>query len=178
MRYSDADLQEELHRLADELGHPPTLQDVRDDGEYAAMTYYNRFGSWRESLAAAGYEPREPDSRVPTVDLLTELERVADEHGAPPSASDMDDYGEYWASTYRRRFGSWNRAVKAAGFDPTAASTEIPKAELLDEIRRLADELGKRPTFREMTDQGNYGTETYIRRFGSWSEAVDAALDS
>lgn len=178
MRYSDNDLLTELQELADEFGHPPTLQDVREYSDIAATTYYNRFGSWQDALDAAGFEPREPDSRVPTTDLLAELTTVAETHGIPPAATDMDEHGEYWASTYRRRFDSWNNAVAAAGYDPQPESTAIDEEALLEEIRRLADELGEHPTFRDMEADGNYSASTYVRTFGSWSAAVDEALDS
>lgn len=176
MRYSDDDLLTELHELADELGHPPTLQDIREYSDIAATTYYNRFGSWQDALEAAGFEPRDPDSRVPKDDLLAELTRVAETHGAPPSAPDMDEHGEHWASTYRRRFDSWNAAVAAAGYDPQPESTTISEETLLEEIRRLADKLDERPTFRDMEVDGNYSASTYVRTFGSWSAAVDEAL--
>lgn len=178
MRHSDTELCEELRRLADETGKAPTLQDVREHGEYAAMTYYNRFGSWRKALDEAGFEPREPNSRVATDELIEEIQQVAKEHGSPPSAADMNEHGEYWVSTYRRRFDSWNDAIKAAGYEPNPESTKIPESALLDEIRRLAAELDTKPTFDDMTKKGNYGTETYIRRFGSWSKAVDTALNN
>jgi hypothetical protein len=177
MRYSDDDLLTELHELADELGHPPTLQDVREYSDIAATTYYNRFGSWQDALEAAGFEPRDPDSRVPKDNLLADLKRIADMHGSPPAAADMDEHGEYWASTYRRRFGSWNDAVTAAGFDPQPESTPITEETLLEEIRRLADDLDKRPTFRDMEAGGNYSASTYVRTFGSWSAALTEALD-
>jgi hypothetical protein len=110
-------------------------------------------------------------------DLLTELQRVAEEYGSPPSASDMADHGEYWASTYRRRFGSWNKAVRAAGFDPTPESTKVTEEDLIDELQRMAEELGEPPNSKDMKNYGKYDPRTYHRRFGSWSNAVDAAFE-
>lgn len=178
MRYSKEALLTELQELASELGHPPTLQDVREYSDIAATTYYNRFGSWKDAVEAAGFEPRDPDSRVPISDLLTELTHVAETHGIPPAATDMDENGEYWASTYRRRFGSWNNAVAAAGYDPQQESTAISEDKLLEEIQRLAKQLGERPTFRDMEADGHYSASTYVRTFDSWSAAVNKAFDS
>jgi len=45
---------------------------------------------------------------------------------------------------------------------------------LLDELRRLADELKKLPAQQDITEYGCHGSETYVNRFGSWSEAVEA----
>ena len=175
MRYSNTELLAEIHRLADEFGHPPTLNEVREYGEYAATTYYNRFGSWQEAVQAAGYESREPDSKVPKDKLLDELQRLKDALGEQPSAPQMDDHGEYWASTYRNRFGSWNAAIEAAGFEPLTGDTKVPSSELIAEIRRLADTRGDPPTFRDMNEEGEFGAKTYVRQFGSWNAAIKAA---
>jgi hypothetical protein len=177
MRYSEQELIEDLHRLTDELGEPPTLQEYREYGEHSATTYYERFGSWREALAAAGYGPREPTDELPVEDLLEELQRLDDIVDDTPSAADMDEHGEYWASTYRRRFDSWNNALERAGLEPTPESTSIPEDELVAELQRLADELGERPSFTQMTDHGKFGATTYTRHFGSWNAALDVAFD-
>jgi len=43
----------ELHRVADELGEPPTFQEMSGVGSYASRTYAHRFGSWSAALEAA-----------------------------------------------------------------------------------------------------------------------------
>lgn len=47
----------------------------------------------------------------------------------PPTRDQMDEYGEYYGRSYRLRFGSWNEAVSAAGFEPR----EPINSEFLDE---------------------------------------------
>jgi len=47
--------------------------------------------------------------------------------------------------------------------------------ELLEELHRLKSELSKTPYAQDMTDHGEYGENTYIRRFGSWNEALEEA---
>ena len=54
-------------------------------------------------------------------DLLDALRSFAAEHdGRPPTAPEADDpeTGLPTAATFARRFGSWNAAIAAAGFDP------------------------------------------------------------
>lgn len=174
-RYSNTELLAEIHRLAEIKGEPPTIADLRDRGEHAPTTYYDRFGSWQAALQAAGYRSRDPQSKIPKDELIDELHQLAVDLDDPPSAVDMNEQGEYWASTYQDRFGSWNEAIEAAGLEPTAPDTSIPPSKLIAEIQRLADELGDPPTFREMNEQGGYSGRTYIRQFGSWNEAIEAA---
>jgi hypothetical protein len=48
--------------------------------------------------------------------------------------------------------------------------------ELLEEVRRLAEEMGRAPPLkRDMNDHGKYAPRTLQLRFGSWSEAVAEA---
>lgn len=54
-------------------------------------------------------------------------------------------------------------------------SNRIPDDALLDELRRLADELERPPTSIEMDDHGIHSSTTYRRRFGSWVDALDRA---
>ena len=88
----------------------------------------------------------------------------------------MDRLGVYAPRTYVRRFGSWNAAVRKAGFKPRHPRGRIPDAELLADLRRVADALGRRPTARDLREHGAYALATYQRRFGSWSAAVETAL--
>ena len=72
------------------------------------------------------------------------------------------------------------RCVNGHTFEqPKTRERQIQKStddELLEEIHRLAEKLGREPP--RMIDMDEYGEEyarTYQLRFGSWSEAVAAA---
>jgi len=170
---SDDELLADLHRLRDELGQKPTATDVVEEGNHGIATYQRRFGSWSEALDAAGIET-EPDG--PRDDeLLADLHRLHDERDKVPSLLDVQDDGQYTEKQYRTGFGSWSEALDAAGFDPDRGPTD---EELLAELRRLRDDLEKRPSMNDMTDHGAYGCSTYQRRFGSWSGALEEAFDT
>lgn len=47
------------------------------------------------------------------------------------------------------------------------------KEEMLAEIQRLATELGKTPSQREMDDQGRFSVKAYQNRFGTWNKALN-----
>ena len=57
--------------------------------------------------------------KIPAADLIAELQRLADELGHPPGVAELNELGNYAHMTYVRRFGTWNAAVEAAGFEPT-----------------------------------------------------------
>jgi hypothetical protein len=114
---------------------------------------------------------------IPRSDLIDEIERLANELGRTPKRREMEAQGRFAPNTYAREFGSWNEALKEAGMGLNARS-DIPDSELLEELKRLADEYGRAPSKREMERNGAFGISTYATSFGSWSEAVqEAGLD-
>jgi hypothetical protein len=51
---TDQELIEEMRRLSRELNKKPTVEDMKRDGRYSSMTYYNHFGSWEAARDASG----------------------------------------------------------------------------------------------------------------------------
>lgn len=68
---------DELHRLADLVGHPPTEQEMKQYGEYNVAEYRGGElfrGVWVDAIKDAGLDPDE----LPDDYLLTEEERLED----------------------------------------------------------------------------------------------------
>lgn len=109
-KYPDTVLLDELQRLAQDLGRPPTQQDMNEHGEYSDTTYQQRFGSWNNALQEAMLGTNELSER----ELIRELQRLAKEVERMPKVADMADHGKYAPVTYYRRFGSWLDALDEA----------------------------------------------------------------
>ncbi len=176
-RYTDAELLADLREVAADLDRTPTKADVRERGGHSPSTYVERFGGWREALAAADLASDRQGTKIPREELLTELESLAESLGRPPTSTEMNEAGAYSASTYFRRFDTWAAALEAAGLDEAAGPgrPDISERELLDEISRMADVLNRPPTTTEMDELGEYSSSTYRRRFGSWRTALEEA---
>lgn len=54
----EADLQAEIDRLVDELGHAPSSIEMDEYGRFSTGTYAIRYKSWADAVEAAGYEHR------------------------------------------------------------------------------------------------------------------------
>ncbi|MFW5917265.1 MAG: homing endonuclease associated repeat-containing protein [Halorubrum sp.] len=177
MAYSDEELLADIRAVAAIVERTPSIKQYRDHGEYAATTITRRFESWQDAVARAGFEPHAADTEIPADELRAELRRLADEHDQRPTVELMNDEGRYWVSTYRRQFGSWTNALTEAGFEPADARTaeRISDEDLLAELERMATDRGATPTFQEMERDGAYSPRTYVNRFGSWNEALEAA---
>lgn len=163
----------ELKRLADELGHAPTVEEMKQRGKFGVSTYSKEFGSWNDALQEADLELNRRQN-VDESKLLEEVSRLYDEFDRSPSADIMSRNGDFAVSTYRRVFGSWNNALREAGFDVNNRS-DIPELELLNALQRLGNEVGQTPTAADMEQQGQFGWATYEKAFGSWNTALRRA---
>jgi hypothetical protein len=169
----------EIQRLATD-NTPPTTDQMDEQGAFTARTCSDRFGSWNAAVTAAGYEPHLDPSAATRDDLLDEIRRLGEERGRTPAVREMRDHGKYPPSRYFRNFDSWNDAVVEAGYPPNErrgdpAKLQIPESELIDELQRLADDIGGRPTTEDMLTDGKYSTKPYYNRFESWNQAVEIA---
>jgi hypothetical protein len=52
---------------------------------------------------------------------------------------------------------------------------KVPKEAVREDIRRVAEELGKVPTRNEYAEHGEYSGYTAEKKFGTWTEAREAA---
>jgi hypothetical protein len=116
--------------------------------------------------------------------VVEEIQRVAAQLGVDRLSQREFDLHHQIAgcSTAGYQFGSWNRAVRAAGLEPYEAGPsnlgpKISDDELLGEIIRLHRQLGKSPSERELARFGNYSPKPYRERWGTWLLAREAAYE-
>jgi 5-methylcytosine-specific restriction endonuclease McrA len=173
IRYSDSELISELNRLADELERTPTAHHMTKLGKFSVDVYQSRFGSWNGAIEAAGLEPNVEIS-IPREDLLQELQSLSNRLGRSPTREELASMSTYSAEPYKREFGSWNDALRAADL-PVVKRDRLAEDELLGEVRRVANELGETPSVTQMETLGQIYPSVYIKRFGSWNDAIEAA---
>lgn len=106
--------------------------------------------------------------------LLDELIRLADELGRTPKVVDVQEYCRFSVKTYQDRYGSWNDALEAAGFDPNKRMG-ISEDMLLEEIHRLAKELGRTPLHKDLVKRGKISSKPFRDTFGTWNAALEEA---
>lgn len=113
--------------------------------------------------------------------ILQEIKRVA-QLTAPMALSKRSflSQSSLKESYIRYHFGTWNDALEAAGFQPNAAgirisgNASIPDDELLAEIGEVWKKCGRRPTIDLMNSQGKFSKKPYVKRWGTFSQAIEA----
>lgn len=108
--------------------------------------------------------------------LLFYLNKFSHELKKTPTIKEMNSKKEYpSASTYSKRFGSWNNALKEADLKLNVRQ-QYTKKELSENLKLLAKELGRLPMSTDLkTKKWTASYTTYKKHFGSWNNALKSA---
>ncbi len=107
-------------------------------------------------------------------ELVEDLQRVGDELGRAPKYEEYRELGQFHPSTPEKKFGSWNEAVTEAGFEPNR-HTDITREDVLEDIDRITEKLGRRPKISELTEHGKYAEEVYVKH--DWKDAFQPSRE-
>jgi hypothetical protein len=115
---------------------------------------------------------------VSDVELLADLRRIAESLTTPSvSRPQYIKHGQYGATTIHTRFGSWNKALVAAGLS-VAHENDIPVERLFENLLALWQYYGRQPRRNELAHEPSKISQgPYNRRFGSWTAALEAFVN-
>ncbi len=106
-------------------------------------------------------------------EVVQELQRVAAQLGNERvTRREFARHGRFAPSVVERTFGSWNKAITAAGLEPITRYERLSDDELRTEFNRVTSLLGKAPTRSEFAANSTLSPGVYERRFGKWSATV------
>jgi hypothetical protein len=111
---------------------------------------------------------------------LADLQRVAKDLGLETiTKTTYDQYGHFGATTFIRRFGSWNGALNAAALTLTNR-INIPDEELFENLATCWRSLGRQPVGKDLSKGlglSRFSLGTYEKRFGSWNRSLVAFIE-
>jgi hypothetical protein len=115
---------------------------------------------------------------VSDMELLPDLRRVACLLGtAGVSMSQYRQHGLFEESTVSRRFGSWNKALVAAGLS-LCNEVDISDERLFENILLIWQHYGRQPRRGELArSPSTISQSPYNRRFRGWTAALKAFVD-
>jgi hypothetical protein len=178
-RVDEEDLINDLERVTEQLGESPTVRQYRAEGEYSIETFQRRFGSWNEAKEQADLKTHSQDGRHEYTDaeLLADLREFAKEVEGTPTIQQYRSRDGPSPDVLIRRFGgSWNEAVTQAGLAPNSrygTPAHDDEQELLDDLKRVAAELGESPSVRQYMTHGEYSVSAFKSEFGSWNNGKE-----
>ncbi|MDH5648197.1 MAG: HNH endonuclease [Gammaproteobacteria bacterium] len=114
-----------------------------------------------------------PNAPVSEDEILEDLRRVSDELGSEKITQRIyAEKGKFDVSTASRKFGSWNKALEAAGLKASNV-INVTDEELFTNILELWEHLGRQPRRSDLTNPlSKYSQSPYNRRFNNWTNAL------
>lgn len=116
---------------------------------------------------------RSPNTPVSEEEILVDLKRLAKELNKETiSQKEYREHGSYDDRTVSRKFGTWNKALQAAGLELSNESN-ISDERLFKNILNLWEHLGRQPRRSDLTnDISEFSQSPYNRRFKTWTNAL------
>ncbi len=118
-------------------------------------------------------EPHHRD--VPSNELVAELRRVAGLLNRNTVTIDQfNEHGKFHNTTLSRRFGSWFKALEAAGLEKTR-NLHLTNEQLFENLFTVWLKLGHQPKYQDLTKKNSlFSSGTYEYRFGTWRKSLEA----
>lgn len=125
----------DLKQVAKKLGtNVISVESYRSLGKFSAPTISKAFGSWVNALAAAGLEASSQwRPKISDDDLLGNLATVWEAVGRQPKQNDLHpSLSRFSVDTYKRRYGSWRKALEIFVDSANQATPQENLAKSLD----------------------------------------------
>ncbi len=115
---------------------------------------------------------------VSEAELLEDLKRVAELMFTRKVSQPLyEQHGQFDGRNLARRFGTWNKALTAAGLE-ISNEVEYSDERLFSNILTLWQHYGRQPRRSELAQSPSVISQSpYQRRFLSWTGALEAFVD-
>lgn len=185
LSYDDNSLSEELKRVYFKHfeGQQMTTKEFTKLSRVSARTVTERFGSWNNALKAAGIEIYNEISKPIIKNDIEKIIQINQgqyitfvfykQNGGKFSESTFKRYfeGKKWAEILASEFSLYPIRNIIIVDKQVEEKTE---EQLFDEIRKIWNKIGRRPTYSEFRKNASFGTKIYEKKYGSWTKAIEA----
>ena len=165
----------DVRAVAQQLG-TDRLSSHRYDrlGRFSATTVIRRVGSWKKAMTRLGLRPAHL-FHVSRRAILRDLRRVANQlQTRSPQLTKYRVHGRFTTDAVRKQFGSWHRALRAAGLLPRHYRA-LTDEELFDNFKKTWRRLKRQPRIADLHPPISlYTVGPYLTRFGTWSKTLRA----
>jgi len=181
--YSDEALIKEIKKVSRIVEKPLTVTKFNSNSKYSASTIERRFGSWLKALEKAELDIsywHTNNKNISKEELINELKRVSAIFGTTCFSqkdfvfhSHIGDRG-----IFSRKFGSFNKLMKEAGFTTPLSSRKYTDEERVENLLNVWTHYGRQPKYAEMKKEPSIvGPKAYVVRWGSWTNALLAFIE-
>jgi hypothetical protein len=192
---SDEELIADLRRVSELLATDKVTQDqYNSHGEYHCTTQERRFGSWNEALLRSGLAI---SNRMNISDevLFENVLNTWQHYGRQPRRSELaSDPSHISEGPYKRRFGSWMKALKAFVDYANGTGAELAIEETVEASDGNRHLTGRDPSLRlrwhvlqrdcfkcracGSSPAITLGVELHVDHIHPWSEGGETVLEN
>jgi hypothetical protein len=184
LNYDDSSIIAELKRvyLNHFDGKQMTTKEFNKLSRVSAGTVIKRFTSWNNALKMAGIKNLNEISKPIIKADIERIVRLKDgkyitlefykNNGGRFSKPTIKKYfdNKEWAEILASEFSLYPIRKIIIVDKQVEVKTE---EQLFEEIKRVWNEIERRPTYSEFRSKANFGTKIYERRYGSWTKAIE-----
>jgi 5-methylcytosine-specific restriction endonuclease McrA len=105
-------------------------------------------------------------------DLIADFKRVADELETEPTLEEYIEHGEYSQTPIYRLYDSYSELTEKVDYE--RSRFWIDKEDLRDDLKRVAEKLGRTPKAKEYDEHGEYSVFSVHRQFGTYNDGIRA----
>lgn len=189
--YSKQDLIEYIRIVADELGRPPKEEDFdflsKQKIGWGPTTIRKVFGSIYQALKLAKIKGAQKTRGYSRSEIILKIRKLVKELGFVPGYRYMrkisKDHGLPSANTITEIFGTYNKAIKSAGFRPIMSTTRLyektDKCLLIKQLVNIQKNVqGKKVGQKEINDYCKRGLCASYYKFYKEFGSIPAARES
>jgi hypothetical protein len=178
-KIDDAILAKDIKDLSEKIGRIPRQDDYKKGGAFGLNTLLLRkpWNQWLTEIFGQINADRERKTeKVLDIDIMNDIKRVGTLLGKSPTQREYDQKGTVSLSMVLRR-KKWNEWLESSlgsvnyNRANDSKTKRIDDLELVDDVQRVATELGHTPTRGEYDEFGYFSSDTIVAR-KPWVEFI------
>lgn len=182
--YSDESLLNEVRRVAELVNEKPLrIGRFKAYSKVSDSTLRRRFGGWKKVLLAAGlseesFAGAKQYSKSEVIDELRSVSKKLNRNSF--TKKEFQEYSSLGAgvASLRRHFGTFNKAMEAAGFEVVSLGKRYTDEECFENLLEVWTYYGRQPKHAEMKKSPSVvGPKAYLTRWGTWRKALLAFVE-
>lgn len=180
--YDNDALLKELRRVAEIVPGPKlTASQFDAHSKISSSAVRRRFGGWDRALQAAGLGQRFNDNSIGWTreDVLAQIRIVSRQlQKSHLTQRDLAAHCGITSKPINRLFGSWKKALEAAGLSQSTLGRRYTDEECFENLLTVWTALGRQPFYSDMKQSpSQVGPKVYVRRWDTWRGALRAFVE-
>lgn len=167
----------DLERVANKLNKDNiSLSDYDKHGKYGSRTVRDKFETWNKAKEKVNLTNNSGGERYSRKEIVDKVQEISDKYfdGQKIMREHLKNNAKFCISTIIKKYGSMENFCEKEDFDYITKQS-YTKEDLIDEMQRIADKIGKQPSKKEMNKHGYFSVMPYRVKFGSYGKALEKA---